>query len=198
MQLLINDLLRFSRETTSNEDFTDVDLNDLIHDVMADMEIDIEKTGALINISELPTVWAIPSQMRQLFQNLISNAIKFRRRDIVPIIDITTVSFRKDMFRIIVQDNGIGFDSKYADEIFVVFKRLHSYHEFEGTGVGLSICKKIIERHHGEIRAESKPGSGSRFIVDLPVVEKKTNLPDLHMEEMVHSTPSSVHGQSSV
>jgi len=184
MQLLINDLLRFSRETTSNEDFSYLELNELIQDVMTDMETDIEKTGAHINVHELPKVWAIPSQMRQLFQNLISNAIKFRKKDMVPVIDISADRSHSNMYRIIVQDNGIGFDPKFAEEIFVVFKRLHSYHEFEGTGVGLSICKKIIERHHGQIRAESKPGSGSRFIVDLPVIEKISKVPEM-IEEQV-------------
>jgi len=185
MQLLINDLLRFSRETTTNEDFSYVELNQLVQEVMADMETDIEKTGAHVNVEKLPKVWAIPSQMRQLFQNLISNAIKFRKKDMIPVIDISSSKTRLDMHRIIVQDNGIGFDPKYADEIFVVFKRLHSYHEFEGTGVGLSICKKIIERHHGEIRAESKPGSGSRFIVDLPAIENKSKVAEMPQVENI-------------
>jgi len=184
MQLLINDLLRFSRETTSNEDFSYLELNELIQEVMTDMETDIEKTGAQIIVHALPKVWAIPSQMRQLFQNLISNAIKFRKRDMISVIDISADRSHSAMHRIIVQDNGIGFDPKFAEEIFVVFKRLHSYHEFEGTGVGLSICKKIIERHHGQIRAESKPGSGSRFIVDLPVIEKQSMVPEM-VEEQV-------------
>jgi signal transduction histidine kinase len=184
MQSLINDLLRFSRQTSSSEDFCEVQLNELVAEVMADMETDIEKTSAQLQVGQLPKVWAIPSQMRQLFQNLISNAIKFRKRDMVPIIHIYEDGQKKDVHRIVVQDNGIGFDPKYADEIFTVFKRLHSYHEFEGSGVGLSICKKIIDRHNGMIRAESKPGSGSRFIVEFPVTENKLKVAELPIEKI--------------
>ena len=183
MQSLINDLLRFSRQTTTNEDFTLLPLNELIQDVLTDMEIEIEKTSASVQVGNLPQIWAIPSQMRQLFQNLISNAIKFRKPDDVPVIQVTADDQRTDRFRIIIQDNGIGFDPKYADEIFMVFKRLHSYHEFEGSGVGLSICKKIIDRHNGMIRAESKVGSGSRFIIDFPVVDVKPNMSVVKDEE---------------
>ena len=173
MQSLINDLLRFSRQTSGHEDFAQLHLNELLHDVMTDMEIDIEKTGAQIRLDPLPRVWGIPSQMRQLFQNLISNAIKFRKPDTVPVIHIYSDSGHIDYHRVVIQDNGIGFDVRYADEIFTVFKRLHSYHEFEGSGVGLSICKKIIERHNGIITAESKLGNGSRFIVDFPFSDSR-------------------------
>jgi signal transduction histidine kinase len=182
MQLLINDLLRFSRHTSTSEDFALINLNQLIEDVLADMEIEIERNEAQIQIDQLPEIWGIPSQMRQLFQNLVSNSIKFRQKEKVPVIHI--YSERKillsdpvngsELCRIVVQDNGIGFDSKFANEIFVVFKRLHSYHEFEGSGVGLSICKKIIERHNGFIAAESKIGSGSKFMIDLPVARLNT------------------------
>jgi signal transduction histidine kinase len=175
MQLLISDLLRFSRHTNTAEDFTFIDLNDLLHDVLVDMEVDIEQTGSQIRMEKLPPVWAIPSQMRQLFQNLLSNAIKFRKPDIVPMITIVSDIPSKEHYRIIVQDNGIGFDPKFSEEIFMVFKRLHSYHEFEGSGVGLSICKKIIERHRGEIHAESKLGMGSKFIVQLPIIKAGLN-----------------------
>lgn len=173
MQSLINDLLKFSRHTTSSEDFMYIPLNELLNEVIADMEIEIEKTAAQIKVNPLPQVWAIPSQMRQLFQNLISNGIKFRKKDTVPVIQISAGDNEKEYFRIVVQDNGIGFDPKYAEEIFMVFKRLHSYHEFEGSGVGLSICKKIIDRHKGAIKAESKLGNGSRFIIDLPLTDHR-------------------------
>jgi len=184
MQSLINDLLRFSRETTSNDDYSYVQLNDLVNEVLTDMEVDIEKSAAQIQVGTLPRLWAIPSQMRQLFQNLISNAIKFRKPDEVPVIHIFADNQKKDYNRIIVQDNGIGFDPKYAEEIFMVFKRLHSYHEFEGSGVGLSICKKIIERHNGMINAESKPGTGSKFILDFPVMENKLKIAELPAEQI--------------
>jgi len=152
--------------------------------VLTDMEVDIEKSAAQIQVGTLPRLWAIPSQMRQLFQNLISNAIKFRKPVEVPVIHIFADNQKKDYNRIIVQDNGIGFDPKYAEEIFMVFKRLHSYHEFEGSGVGLSICKKIIERHNGMINAESKPGTGSKFILDFPVMENKLKIAELPAEQI--------------
>jgi len=185
MQLLINDLLRFSRHASSSEDFTLINLNQLLSDVVADMEIDIEKNEAQIKTDELPEVWGIPSQMRQLFQNLISNALKFRKKNMIPIVHIYAEADKvlvnsgtngREFCRIIVQDNGIGFDQRFVGEIFVVFKRLHSYHEFEGSGVGLSICKKIIERHNGFITAESKIDHGSKFIVDLPVARLSNSL----------------------
>ena len=179
MQLLINDLLRFSRDTSTTEDFAIINLNTLINEVIADMEVDVEKADAQIVVLDLPHIWGIPSQMRQLFQNLLSNAIKFRRKDVIPVISIHTEnrindgvpSNGRELSRVVVQDNGIGFDPKFTNEIFVVFKRLHSYHEFEGSGVGLSICKKIVERHNGFISAESVVGVGSKFHIDLPVVK---------------------------
>ena len=188
MQSLINDLLRFSRGASGSEDFVFVSLNNLLNEVLADMEVDIDKASARIQVDELPEIWGIPSQMRQLFQNLISNGIKFRRTEIQPKIHIYSQNNGSHHHRIIVEDNGIGFDSKYADEIFTVFKRLHSYHEFEGSGVGLSICKKILERHNGMIRAESNLGNGSRFIIDLPIIDANTKLfpvfkPELNIEQ---------------
>jgi hypothetical protein len=180
MQLLINDLLKFSRHTSTNEDYSLLRLKDLVGEVVADMEVDIERNEAQIQIEDLPEIWGIPSQMRQLFQNLISNALKFRKNDTVPVIRVYSETDNllikapetgRELCRIFVEDNGIGFDPKFANEIFVVFKRLHSYHEFEGSGVGLSICKKIIERHNGHISAESKPGVGSKFIIDLPIAK---------------------------
>lgn len=176
MQKLINDLLTFSRPADNKENFVDVDLQELIAEVLSDMEVEIEKSSAEIRVDALPKIRANPSQMRQLFQNLISNAIKFRKPDCCPVVSISAASYPSVLnesnvshCRIAIKDNGIGFDSKYADDIFVVFKRLHSYHEYEGTGVGLSICKKIVERHNGRISAESKPNEGARFIIDLPV-----------------------------
>ena len=194
MQLLINDLLRFSRNTTTHEDFSLINLNELINEVLTDMEIEIERNEAQVKIDDLPKVWGIPSQMRQLFQNLVSNALKFKKTESVPVLHIYTETGKLllnaqnhgQLCRIIVQDNGIGFDPKFVNEIFVVFKRLHSYHEFEGSGVGLSICKKIIERHNGFITAESKIGVGSKFIIDLPVA--KLNLSEVVMLEAEKSS----------
>ncbi|HEX8315704.1 MAG TPA: response regulator [Flavisolibacter sp.] len=185
MQKLINDLLTFSRPMDAIDNLVEIDLHDLLTDVLSDMEVEIEKSGARIKIDVLPRVWGIPSQLRQVFQNLISNAIKFRKEGCCPEVSIyqefPPTSLLDDItmgsYRIVVEDNGIGFDDKYADEIFVVFKRLHSYHEYEGTGVGLSICKKIIDRHNGRILAQSKINQGARFVLELPVlaVPQKTS-----------------------
>ena len=181
MQSLINDLLSFSRHSLAASDFKKTDLNVLVKEAMNELEIEIEKTHARIHMDGLPIIQVIPSLMQQLFYNLISNAIKFRKKDTSPVINIHTEKMRQPevnrfahsphsngYYKITVTDNGIGFDEKHADEIFVVFKRLHSYHEFEGTGVGLSICKKIVEKHNGFIVAESEPDKGSTFIIGLP------------------------------
>ena len=180
MQSLINDLLSFSRHSTTPSDFKKTDLNLLVKEAIGELEIEIEKSGAQITVSELPVVEVISSMMQQLFYNLISNAIKFRKKSVAPDIRIKAEKMRPAEsllfgkfgkginYKITVSDNGIGFDDKYADEIFLAFKRLHSYHEFEGTGVGLSICKKIVEKHNGFITAESKIDKGSDFVISLP------------------------------
>ena len=180
MQLLINDLLSFSRHSASSSDFKETDLNLLTKEVIADLELEIENTNAEIHIADLPVVRIIPSLVQQLFYNLLSNAIKFRKMDVNPVIHIDVEAGQAKDFNgsvkngdqhfyiITVADNGIGFDPKYAEDIFVVFKRLHSYHEFAGSGVGLSICKKIMEKHHGFIKASGRPGDGSTFMIGLP------------------------------
>jgi signal transduction histidine kinase len=182
MHQLINDLLKFSRYTNDNYGFEKTDLNLVLKDVLSDVETEVQKRKAVIKIDDnLPTIWAIPSQMRQVFQNLISNSLKFSKEGVAPGIKISGKKSsgaevfglnRKlpndSYFQITFRDNGIGFDPKYAKEIFVVFKRLHSYHDFEGTGIGLSICKKIIEKHNGFISAESALNEGSAFIITLP------------------------------
>ena len=181
MQALINDLLNFSRHSTSPSDFKQTDLNLLIKEAIGELEFEIEKTNTKIHMEDMPVIYAIPSLMRQLFYNLLSNAIKFRKKTVDPVVHINAERLhpsepgsqlktgnKKDFFKIAVSDNGIGFDPKHADDIFMVFKRLHSYHEFEGTGVGLSICKKIVEKHHGSITAQSKIDHGSTFLISLP------------------------------
>lgn len=173
MQTLINDLLQFSRQTIDETDFVNTDLNELVKESIIELEVEIEKTHAQINIDNLPILNAVPGLMRQLFYNLINNGIKFRKPNVNPVINIYAEKVNnfkdgKNFYKISVSDNGIGFDSKYADDIFVVFKRLHSFHEFEGTGVGLSICKKIVEKHNGFISAHSKVNEGSSFIIMLP------------------------------
>jgi signal transduction histidine kinase len=183
MQSLINDLLKFSRQTSVSEDFVIIPLRTLIQEVVADLEVEIDKSSAQIHLEDLPEIFGIPSQMRQLFQNLLSNALKFRKKDEPPVIRVYNEPWT-DANRIVIQDNGIGFDPRYSEEIFMVFKRLHSYHEFEGSGVGLSICKKITDKHNGVIRAESKIGEGSKFIIELPVVKLKAPVTEIQVEKL--------------
>jgi len=189
MQSLINDLLRFSRQDVHATDFIQTDLNAVAKEAVFELEIEIEKTKAQVNINSLPSVWAVPSLIQQLFYNLINNAIKFRKDESFPVINIYAdkmqpseiniykkLSDNVDYYKINISDNGIGFDEQYSEEIFVPFKRLHSYHEYEGTGVGLSICKKIIEKHNGSIIAQSEPGKGSTFSFVLPEKQPGINL----------------------
>ena len=184
MQHLINNLLDFSRHTVSSKDFKKTPLKELVKNALTELEVEIEKSNARINYEELPVVSAVPGLMQQLFYNLFSNAIKFRKPSVDLVIDVKAEKMNpadlskfikycngNNYYKITVQDNGIGFDDKYAEDIFRVFKRLHSYHDFEGTGVGLSICKKIIEKHHGFIKAESKIDNGSTFIIGLPEMQ---------------------------
>lgn len=181
MQQLVNDLLKFSKHTNDVFGFEKTDLNEIIGEVISDIEYHIQQTGAKITITQLPVISAVPSQIRQLFQNLISNSIKFTKEGTTPEVIIKSEKIQGSQlnglsshldenifYKISIQDNGIGFDPKYAEDIFVVFKRLHSYHEFEGTGIGLSICKKIVDKHNGYITAESYPDKGSKFTVTLP------------------------------
>jgi signal transduction histidine kinase len=184
MQHLINNLLDFSRHTVSSNDFKKTPLNELVKNVLTELEVEIEKSNARINYEDLPVVSAVPGLMQQLFYNLFSNAIKFRKPSVDLVIDVKAEKMNpldlskfirysqgKNYYKITVHDNGIGFDDKYAEDIFRVFKRLHSYQEFEGTGVGLSICKKIVEKHNGFIKAESKIDNGSTFIIGLPEMQ---------------------------
>lgn len=180
MQSLINDLLSFSRQSMSSADFKEVDLDKLVREVVAEFDMEVERTGARIELGKMPVIHAVSALIRQLFYNLISNGLKFRKPNETPVIKIHSERVRttdqvpgnsgpgKYYHRIIVSDNGIGFDPKYADEIFMVFKRLHSHQDIEGTGVGLAICKKIVEKHNGFIIAEGRTGHGASFIIGLP------------------------------
>lgn len=168
MQILINDLLTYSRVTTKANPFSQVSLNKIVTQVKSDLEIRIEQTAGTVNISNLPDIDADPTQMHQLFQNLISNALKFHKPDCPPIVTISANVDDKTC-AITIADNGIGFEQKYADRIFTIFQRLHGRHEYEGTGIGLAVCRKIIDRHGGRIVARSELGKGSTFIVYLPI-----------------------------
>ena len=178
MRRLIDDLLSFSRVTSQARPFSRVDLGKLAREVASDLSERVEESGGEVRLGELPTVDADPSQMRQLFQNLIANALKFHRPGVPPVVEVSgeVVSGPPNAdgaagmtCRIVVRDNGIGFDEKYLDRIFQMFQRLHGRGEYEGTGVGLAICRKIAERHGGAITATSRVGEGAAFVVTIPI-----------------------------
>lgn len=184
MHNLINDLLGYSRVTTKAQPFETTDLNIVVDGVLGDLEARIEQSGGTVNINKLPTIDADAVQMRQLFQNLIANALKFAKSDVPPVVEVNGEVFKGDAVstgrslpeewvRISVADNGIGFDEKYLDRIFTPFQRLHGRNDYEGTGIGLAVCRKIVERHGGSLTAESTQGEGSTFIVVLPLMQKE-------------------------
>jgi two-component system, LuxR family, sensor kinase FixL len=193
MQNLINGLLTFSRVISSSQPFVQVDLGAVTREVLVDLECRIEQTKSQIQTGILPSLQADPIQMRQLIQNLIGNAIKFQPAGSVPVIKIDAQVVNRDQIKedtklpnsaaaspddkfcvLTVQDNGIGFDEQYLDKVFAVFQRLLGRTEYEGTGIGLAVCRRIAERHGGYITAQSKPGEGSIFIVILPIKQAKT------------------------
>lgn len=185
MSSLIKNILSFSRTSSNIENLEEIDLNELLSGILSDLELSIEQKNASFKIDRLPNLKISPEPFRQVFQNLIINALKFTRPDVAPEICIYAqkakgaeirgaspgVNDDDDFCCIYVQDNGIGFEQKYASDIFTLFKRLHSYDKFEGTGIGLAICKKIIEKHKGFITAYSTAGQGATFVVSLPVNE---------------------------
>ena len=179
MQLLIKNLLSFSRSATDGEQPESINLNTVIEGVLSDLEVQIEQKAAAFHIGKLPVVNAFPGHFRQLFQNLIINSLKFSREEIAPEITIsaemdvdtdinnTNPLLSEPHIKIYVKDNGIGFEQQYADKIFGIFQRLDG-NRFQGSGIGLAICKKIVEKHNGYIKAESEPGNGAKFIMLLP------------------------------
>jgi PAS domain S-box-containing protein len=178
MSALIEDILQFSRVTTKGREFTSVNLRTVAREVLSDLEIRIADTEATVEIGELPIIHADAMQMRQLFQNLISNSLKFSREGVKPHMKITSTTDMKlgdkiKYCRLEFSDNGLGFDEKYLDRIFSVFQRLHNRDQYEGTGIGLAVCRKIVERHGGTITARSSPGKGATFIIMLPMRHKK-------------------------
>ncbi len=175
MHTLINDLLSFSRVTTKAQPFASTDLNRVAREVLSDLEVSLEDNRARVEVGSLPTIDADALQMRQLLQNLIGNAVKFHAPDVSPVINISAETLNGDesgTFRLLVADNGIGFDEKYLDRIFTPFQRLHGRGEYEGTGIGLAVCRKIVERHGGTLTAKSKPGEGSTFVATMPLKQK--------------------------
>jgi two-component system sensor kinase FixL len=172
MQILIQDLLSLSRVASNSKPFTPVDLGDVIRTVVSDLEMRINDAGGRIEIGSLPVILGDRGQMAQLFQNLIGNGVKFRKPGEDPVVKIDSLvhplASGAAGWRITVEDNGIGFDEKYRDRIFQIFQRLHGRNEYEGTGIGLAICRKIVDRHGGAITANSAPGTGARFVITLP------------------------------
>jgi len=172
MNEMIDALLELSRVNTRGRTFVPVDLNEVAEIVISDLESRIESAGATVTVEGLPLLEADPVQMQQLLQNLLTNSLKYRNPHIAPVINISgglkEEKTRPVMAQIIVQDNGVGFDERYAERIFQPFERLVGRSEYEGSGMGLAICKKIVERHGGSITAQSKPGQGSTFIIKLP------------------------------
>ena len=176
MQLLINDLLSLSRAGTRRQMFASVDLNNVTKAVLSDLEIRIEQLGATVNVGSLPTIEADAVQLTQLIQNLVGNALKFHKPNESPVVTVSSkVLLDQGICELTIADNGIGFDEKYLDRIFQVFQRLHGRAEYEGTGVGLAVCRRIIERHCGTITAHSIQGEGAQFVVTLPLDQAKEN-----------------------
>jgi signal transduction histidine kinase len=181
MQALITDILTFSKISVDKPAFIESDLNELINEILVEMDEDLKDKKAKVLVDKLPSLCVNPSLMKPLFHNLIGNALKYKKKDVDPVVKITSDIAAnlngktiKDpnsnkYCRIFIEDNGIGFDQKYAEEIFGMFKRLHHNTEFEGTGIGLALCKKIVEQHKGYISARSKINEGSTFIVSLPL-----------------------------
>jgi light-regulated signal transduction histidine kinase (bacteriophytochrome) len=166
--------------TTKAQPFKPTNLNTIASEVLSDLETRIDETGGEVVLGDLPTIDADELQMRQLFQNLIANALKFRRPDAAPRVEVTSQDSTGDdrengFVRISVKDNGIGFEEKYLDRIFTPFQRLHGRNEYEGTGIGLAVCRKIVERHGGSLTATSSVGEGSTFIATLPLKQNKEN-----------------------
>lgn len=180
MRMLIDNLLEFSRTSRSSEPFVQVNLNEVLTDARADLELKIEESNARIESDTLPTIDAIPLQMRQLFTNLLSNAIKFKKADEPPFISITckslTVEEKEEYhlrenatyYQLIVKDSGIGFNQEFEHKIFQIFQRLHGKAEYPGSGIGLAICKKIVDNHMGQLFARGDQGMGAAFFIILP------------------------------
>jgi signal transduction histidine kinase len=179
MKQLIQDMLNFSRISNSEEAFEQTDLNLVLENLIIDFELLLREKNAIINYPSLPVVPGIPLQLSQLFSNIINNSLKYT--DNKPVIDITCDKLKPDeasqhpslkqdvpYFKIQFTDNGIGFEPQYSEQIFAIFQRLHGKQTYSGTGIGLALCKKIVENHHGIIYGEGRPGLGATFTIILP------------------------------
>lgn len=174
MRTLINDLLQYSQLTSKIQPFTSTDLGGIAREVIADLETAVADAGGRVEVGELPTIDADAVQMRQLLQNLLGNALKYRRMDKPPIVKISSSRPGPQLCTITVADNGIGFNEEHAERIFRMFERLHGRAQYDGSGIGLAICRKIVERHGGTIAATSSAGQGATFTVTLPVTQVVT------------------------
>jgi PAS domain S-box-containing protein len=169
MKNIIDDLLLYARHSRSEKQLAATDLNEVLEAVRSDLDLMIEQKNAKLNVGKLPTIQSVPGQMHQLFRNLLSNSLKFTKPGTAPVIDVQVKDQDKNNVHIIFEDNGIGFSQEFADYVFKLFKRLHSKSEYDGTGIGLSLCKKIVENHGGDIYAESHPGKGTTMHIILPL-----------------------------
>jgi len=199
MRALIDGLLEFSRVSTRVQPMVQVDLGQLAREVVSDLDGRLQQSGGQVEMDELPIISADPLQMRQLLQNLLGNALKFQRPDVPPLVRVSSrmvsgpssdgdTEPQAAHCELSVTDNGVGFDPTYAEQIFELFQRLHGRDQYEGTGMGLAICKKIAERHGGSISVTSTPGQGSRFVVQLPVTPPPSILPPTN-EILTSETP---------
>ena len=177
---LINDVLNYSRLTKTGEHFVNTDLNKVLKDALSDFELLIEQKQAVVTYTDLPEIQGIPLQLHQLFSNLISNSLKFSEKNTQLTITAKLLAteevqehpqLKKDSsyIQLVFHDNGIGFEQQYADQIFIIFQRLNNQRAYSGTGIGLALCKKIVDHHDGIITAKSEPGHGATFNVILPV-----------------------------
>jgi len=171
MRTLISDLLTYSQVATRVVPFAATDLAGVAREVVADLEATIADAGGRIEIGELPVIDADTAQMRQLLQNLLGNALKYRRKDVPPVVRLSSACSGGRNCTITVADNGIGFNDRYAEKIFKMFERLHARTQYAGSGIGLAICRKIVERHSGTIAATSTAGQGATFTVTLPITQ---------------------------
>src|SRR5688500_1180677 len=179
LQVLIKDIMTFAKISIEKSAFEVSDLNSLVQEVISEMESTVQEKSANISVDPLPSLYINPTLMRPLFYNLIHNALKYSKANVTPSIRIyseydmaaagNNPGENKKYCRIFIEDNGIGFDQKYAEQIFEMFKRLHHHDEYEGTGIGLAFCKKIVEQHEGFISAKSTIDKGSTFIIALPI-----------------------------
>jgi light-regulated signal transduction histidine kinase (bacteriophytochrome) len=191
MHSLITDIFAFSTVSDDKGEYSVTDMNAIIKEVVHDLETEINQKKGIIEAGTLPSLQIKPGLIRLLFQNIIGNALKYSKKDIPPMVKISSEMTKSSQgaaearyCRIYIQDNGIGFEQKYSEQIFEMFRRLHGFNEYEGTGIGLALCKKIVEKHNGFINARSQAGTGSTFIISLPVVQPFKNIAPKAVQEI--------------